>query len=165
MRYLPVTVFTVLTGSLLYALIFGPVLGSLFGKAGSRDEASMNTLKRSFSKGDPRTLKSITGVYARLLALATRYAIVTMMVTVTILISAFWAYGQYGGGMIFFSDAEPKFANVSVRARGNLSVDEINELVHEVENEVLEVNGIASITSVTLAARPPQPARRYGSVK
>ena len=159
MRYLPVTVFTVLTGSLLYALIFGPVLGSLFGKAGSRDEASMNTLKQ-LEEGDPRTLKSITGVYARLLALATRYAIVTMMVTVTILISAFWAYGQYGGGMIFFSDAEPKFANVSVRARGNLSVDEINELVHEVENEVLEVNGIASITSVTLL--PGRPSQRGG---
>ena len=32
MRYLPVTVFTVLSGSLLYALMFGPVLGTLFGK-------------------------------------------------------------------------------------------------------------------------------------
>ena len=33
MRYLPVTVFTVLCGSLLYALVFGPVLGSLFEAA------------------------------------------------------------------------------------------------------------------------------------
>ncbi len=159
MRYLPVTVFTVLTGSLLYALIFGPVLGSLFGKAGSRDEASMNTLKQ-LEEGDPRTLNSITGIYARLLAQATRYATVTMIVTVTILISTFWAYGQFGGGMIFFSDSEPKFANISVRARGNLSVDEINELVYEVENEVLEVKGIASITSVTLL--PGRPSQRGG---
>ena len=42
MRYLPVTVFTVLTGSLIYALIFGPVLGSLFGSAGCRDKAAMD---------------------------------------------------------------------------------------------------------------------------
>ena len=38
MRFLPVTVFTVLSGSLLYALIFGPVIGSIFGKAGSQSE-------------------------------------------------------------------------------------------------------------------------------
>ena len=33
MRYLPVTVFTVLSGSLIYALIFGPTLGALFGQS------------------------------------------------------------------------------------------------------------------------------------
>lgn len=59
MRYLPVTVFTVLTGSLLYALIFGPVLGSLFGKAGSVDKAAMNTLKQ-LEEGDPTRLTNIT---------------------------------------------------------------------------------------------------------
>ena len=32
MSYLPVTVFTVLCGSLCYALFFGPVLGTLFGR-------------------------------------------------------------------------------------------------------------------------------------
>ena len=32
MGYLPITVFTVLIGSLFYALLFGPVLGTLFGK-------------------------------------------------------------------------------------------------------------------------------------
>ena len=101
MRYLPVTVFTVLSGSLLYALVFGPVLGSLFGKAGSRDEKSLQTLKQ-LEDGDPRELNTITGWYARLLALATRYALVTMGVTITVLFTTFWAYGEYGRGFIFF---------------------------------------------------------------
>ena len=122
MRYLPVTVFTVLTGSLLYALVFGPVLGTLFGKAGSRDAASMDTLKQ-LEEGDPRTLKSITGLYARLLSFATRYAAVTLGLTLIVLYATFAAYGTYGAGFTFFSDSEPKFANVSVRARGNLSVE------------------------------------------
>ena len=64
MRYLPVTVFTVLSGSLLYALFFGPVLGSLFGKAGSIDKAAMNTLKQ-LEEGDPTRLTNITGWYAK----------------------------------------------------------------------------------------------------
>ena len=154
MRYLPVTVFTVLSGSLLYALVFGPVLGSLFGKAGSRDEKSQETLKQ-LEEGDPTTLNSITGWYARLLQFASRYAIVTFLVTVGILWATFTAYGQYGKGVIYFSDAEPQYANLSVRARGNLSVDEINTLVHEVERVVLEVEGIKSLNSTTLLSGRP----------
>jgi len=154
MRYLPVTVFTVLTGSLLYALVFGPVLGSLFGKAGSRDEKSMETL-RQLEEGDPRQLQSTTGWYARLLSLAARYAPITMALTLGVLFTTFWAYGEYGRGLTFFSDSEPKYANVSVRARGNLSVDEINSLVQEVEQQVLEIEGIASLNSTTLLTGRP----------
>jgi multidrug efflux pump len=154
MRYLPVTVFTVLSGSLLYALVFGPVLGALFGKAGSRDEKSLQTLQQ-LEEGDPRQLHSITGWYARLLSFATRYAVVTMGITITVLFTTFWAYGEYGRGFIFFSESEPKFANISVRARGNLSVDEINELVAEVEERVLEVQGIKHLNTTTLLTGRP----------
>ena len=154
MRYLPVTVFTVLSGSLLYALVFGPVLGSLFGKAGSRDKKSTETLQ-ALEVGDPTQIPSITGWYAKLLSIATRYAVVTLAVTIGILFTTFWAYGKYGNGMTFFSDSEPKYANVSVRARGNLSVDEINALVEEIEQEVLEVSGIQSVNSVTLLTGRP----------
>lgn len=154
MRYLPVTVFTVLSGSLLYALIFGPVLGSLFGKAGSRDSKSQDTLKQ-LEEGDPTTLNSITGWYARLLQFASRYAIVTFAITITILWATFTAYGQYGKGVIYFSDAEPMYADLTIRARGNLSVDEVNELVAEVEKEVLEVEGIRSLNSWTMLSGRP----------
>ncbi len=154
MRYLPVTVFTVLTGSLLYALFFGPVLGSLFGKAGSRDEKSMENL-RQLEEGDPRELNSLTGVYARLLSYASRYAVVTMAITLTVLFSTFWAYGKFGAGFIFFSESEPQYANVSVRSRGNLSVDEVNVLVREIENEVLEIEGIRSLNTTTMLSGRP----------
>jgi len=154
MRYLPVTVFTVLSGSLLYALIFGPTLGALFGRAGNRDEASMETL-RQLEDGDPRKLKSLTGWYAILLSLASRYAVVTLTITVATLIATFWAYGKYGNGFTFFSDSEPKYANVSVKARGNLSVDEANALVQEVEKQILEIEGIQSLNSSTLLTGRP----------
>ncbi len=148
MRYLPVTVFTVLTGSLLYALFFGPVLGSLFGKAGSRDRAAMNTLKQ-LEDGDPTRLHNLTGLYARLLALTSRYALITVTAILALLVSIFWAYGKYGQGMIFFSDSDPKFAQITIRARGNLSAEEINDLVMEVEEQVLEVAGIESMNTYT----------------
>jgi multidrug efflux pump len=154
MRYLPVTVFTVLSGSLLYALVFGPVLGSIFGKAGSRDKASQEALKQ-LEEGDPTQLKSLTGWYAKLLQLAARYAIVTFLITITTLFGTFTAYGTYGKGVIFFSDAEPQYAIVSVRARGNLSVDETNTLLQEVEREVLEVEGILGVNANTILTGQP----------
>ena len=149
MHYLPVTVFTVLSGSLLYALVFGPVLGSIFGKAGARDKTAIDTLKQ-LEEGDPTKLNNLTGWYARLLSISSRYAVVTLSIILTILISIFWAYGKYGQGMIFFSDADPKFAQITVRARGNLSAEEINELVTEVEVEILEVPGIMGLNTYTL---------------
>jgi multidrug efflux pump len=148
MRYLPVTVFTVLTGSLLYSLVFGPMLGSLIGRAGAKDKKALATLKQ-LEEGDPTTLKSITGVYARLLAYATRYSMVTLLITLITLFASFWAYGKYGSGVEFFSDSEPKYAQLSIRARGNLSAEEINRLVLEVEQEVLDVKGLMGTNTAT----------------
>ncbi|GIS18308.1 MAG: hypothetical protein CM15mP120_02240 [Pseudomonadota bacterium] len=128
MRFLPVTVFTVLSGSLLYALVFGPAIGAIFGRAGNVDRKAQKTLD-VLQNGDPRTLSSLTGLYARVLGVATRYGLLTMVATVAILMTTFWAYGQYGSGLIYFSQAESKFASVNIRARGNLSVDETNALV------------------------------------
>ncbi len=148
MRYLPVTVFTVLVGSLLYALVFGPALGAIFGKAGEDDQKSIDTLKE-LEEGDPTQLKSVTGMYARLLRWTSLHAGMIVIVTIGVLIGSFYAYGKAGNGVVFFSDAEPKFGMLSVRARGNLSAEESNRLVAEVEAAVVDVEGIAAMNLST----------------
>ena len=148
MHYLPVTVFTVLTGSLLYALIFGPVLGALFGREGARDARSMETLKQ-LEEGDPTRMRSITGLYARILEVAARRAWLTLSLALVIIAGTFWAYGEFGRGVTFMSDVEGKFAIVSVRARGNLAADEINTLVGEVEEQILHTGGILDVNTYT----------------
>ncbi len=148
MRYLPVTVFTVLTGSLLYALIFGPVLGSLFGRAGSRDAASVATL-RQLEEGDPTSRPTLTGLYARLLRFAARRAWATLSLILAMVASSFWAYGEFGRGITFFSHSEAKFAIATVRARGNLSANEINALVGEVEERILHTGDILDVNTHT----------------
>ena len=148
MRYLPVTVFFVLIGSLLYALVFGPTIGAIFGKPSIRDEHSRRTLML-LEEGDPRQLRGFTGLYARLLATACRHAGVTILATVAILAASFVAYGEFGRGMTFFSDADPSQAQVSVRARGNLSAAEAFALVTEVEQRILAIPGIKSVNTQT----------------
>ncbi len=160
MRFLPVTVFTVLSGSLLYALVFGPAIGAIIGRAGNKDKKAQKKLD-ILEQGDPRELRSLTGFYARVLGFATRYGLVTMAVTLAILFTTFWAYGQYGSGLIYFSQAESKFASVSIRARGNMSVDETNALIKEVEEQVLEIEGIEHLSVRTQISG--QPSRNGGS--
>ena len=148
MRYLPVTVFFVLTGSLLYALAFGPTIGALFGKPSARDERSRRTLVQ-LEEGDPLRLPGLTGLYARMLGFTCRHAGLTLLATALVLFGTFTAYGKYGRGMTFFSDEDPSFARVAVRARGNLSAAEIYTLVGEVEDRILAIPGIKSANMQT----------------
>ena len=151
MRYLPVTVFTVLSGSLLYALVFGPVLGSLFGRVGSRDAAAVETLKQ-LEDGDPTQLNSITGWYARLLKVATRHSWATVAITLTVVFATIAAYGQFGKGMVFFSDSHTPWAVIKVRAQGNLSALEADRLVRQVEDQVMEIDAIKDMNAYSSPA-------------
>lgn len=148
MRYLPVTVFTVLTGSLLYALFFGPVLGSLLGRPSAHADAARENLER-LEHGNPTSLGGVTGTYARALSAICHRPALSVSLIAVLLGSVFWAYGQFGGGMIFFNNADPQFVNVSVNARGNLAAEEVDALVLDVEREVLQVSGIRSVNTQT----------------
>ncbi|MBT8139931.1 MAG: efflux RND transporter permease subunit [Gammaproteobacteria bacterium] len=150
MSYLPITVFTVLVGSLFYALLFGPVLGTLFGKPRAhREEAvQMHVLET----GDPASLKTFTGRYARFLGRVTARPIRTLLIIFGLLAGIFVSYDKFGAGMIFFSEAEPQYLQVSVRARGNYSASEVNELVKEVEGRIIDVDGLRAMNTQTLSA-------------
>ena len=149
MMYLPVTVFTVLVGSLLYALLFGPVLGSLLGQP-SAQSARLSQEQALLESGDPTQLHSLTGRFARFLKTVCHRPLLTLGLIVGLLCSIFWAYGKYGVGTIFFSDADPQFITVSVLGRGNFSAQEVNDLVMEVEDVILDIPGIRFINTQTM---------------
>ena len=148
MRYLPVTVFAVLSGSLLYALVFGPTIGSLVGRASRKNQRAVEDLKQ-LESGDPTQLAGVTGAYARLLALASRYAVVTMAITILTLITSFGLFYVRGTGMTFFTENDPTFAHINVRARGNLAADEVYQIVREVEQTILDIPGILEVNMNT----------------
>lgn len=152
MRYLPVTVFAVLAGSLLYALLFAPVLGSLLPRfnnwlrklAGmppaipSKDQLSKQYLKELESTS-PETLKGFTGFYGRLLSYLMQRVGRTTLASIGIVIAIIVGFILFNHGVEFFGQEEPKYAQVRVRAQGNLSVQESRSLVQEVEKIVMGV--------------------------
>lgn len=149
MGYLPVTVFTVLVGSLMYALLFGPVLGTLFGRPSAHSSKTAEAM-HLLETGDPTQLQNLTGKFARFLMQVCHRPFLTLAIIFSLLYSIFWAYGKFGVGMIFFSDAEPQFLQVSVLGRGNFSASEVDELVLEVEREILQISGIRFVNSRTI---------------
>ena len=143
MMYLPITVFAVLVGSLMYALFFGPTLGALFGKVGSVDEKSVRQLQ-ILEHGDVTALDGVTGFYARFLSNVLKYPILILVIVFAVLYVIFSLYGKYSPGYIYFVSTDPTYGRVSISARGNFSKDEIRDLVIEAEDTMMPLNGVNS---------------------
>ncbi|WP_116131852.1 efflux RND transporter permease subunit [Tropicimonas sp. IMCC34043] len=73
--------------------------------------------------------------------------LVTIVAVSVFVISTFSYFGTHNNGVEFFVDSDPEQAIVYVRARGNLSVDEKDALVREVERKVADTPGVRSIFS------------------
>jgi multidrug efflux pump len=142
MRYLPVTVFAVLAGSLLYALIFAPVLGGLLSQSRSKKGDDLAGVGPDFDYGD---LSGLTGAFGRVLSAATRHPVWVLIITLSLLVAITRWYGVAGNGAQFFVDVEPSFTGISVAAKGNYSASEMRDLVTDVEQRVVGEGDIKSI--------------------
>ncbi len=143
MKYMPITLIAVLSASLLMALIFVPVMGSIFGKAGAVDSETMKSLSAA-EEGDLNDIKGFTGFYIKVLNFALKAPGLVLIAAVIALIGVQVAYAKFGKGVEFFPEIEPEVATVLVHARGNLSIYEKDKLVREVEERVLKIGGVES---------------------
>src|SRR3989440_56768 len=132
MKYLPITLIATLSASLAVALFFTPTLGALLGKASKvpRDERARDR-----------------GPYMRTVQLALRHPGATLALAALLLVVVQVAYGKFGHGVEFFPKVEPDYGQVVVHARGNLSLDEKNRLIGEVEKRVLAFEGLKTVYS------------------
>ncbi len=144
MRFLPITLICVLTMSLLMALLFLPALGGLFGRPGATSDAMRQDLLAAES-GDLMSIGGITGKYVRFLDRALKRPWRNLGIAATALVSIYLAFGFSGLGQVLFPEVEQSFATVKVRARGDLSAYEKDELVAQVERRILGMPEIASL--------------------
>ena len=141
MKFLPMTVLLTLSASLLMALIFVPTIGALIGKPADISSRALRTLNAGES-GDLFSISGFTGRYLTLLAQAVKRPGQVMALAIGLLIGVLLLYGRIGPGVEFFPDVEPDNAQIQVRARGNLSVDEQDEIMRAVEQRVLDIRGV-----------------------
>ncbi len=139
MKFLPITLVATLTASLMMALIFVPTLGAIFGKSGG--SADPETAK-AIAAGQAMSLDRVhgmTGTYLRALHFLLRRPGTVLLAAVILLVGAQVAYVKLGKGIEFFPEVEPDNAALQVHARGNLSVEERDGLLRQVEARVLEL--------------------------
>ncbi|WP_461481730.1 efflux RND transporter permease subunit [Porticoccus sp.] len=146
MSYLPVTVFAVLSWSLLYALFFVPVLGVLF--AGKVKPAAAADQARQTQELDAN-LGPLGRVYGRFIGKALASPVVTVAGVASLLLVIFMLYGTFGRGVSFFVDTEDRYGIVAVRAQGNLPVAEMARLSAEVEQRVMAVPHVKAVYAAT----------------
>lgn len=144
MKYLPITLIATLAASLMMALVFVPSLGALVGRrveASPEQTASLAAAER----GNLADLHGLTGGYVRLLDASLERPGKVLLAALGVLVASYGAYGLFGHGVEFFPDVEPENAVVHVRARGDLSVNERDQLVRDVEQRLLGIAGFATV--------------------
>ena len=144
MKYLPITLIATLAASLLMALLFVPTLGSLLGKRAPDSEHNIQVLVAA-EDGDLDSITGWSGGYIRFLRFAVGHPWPVILLALAILVMVYAGYGAFGKGVEFFPEVEPENALIQIRARGDLSIQERDKLVREVEARVIDMHEFNSI--------------------
>ena len=144
MKYLPATVILCLLASLAMALVFLPVLGAVSG-------------------GRPQPLPSQASrgarAYRRLLGRLLRRPGLTLLGMLALIALIYTGYGRFNHGVEFFPEVEPESAQIWLRARGDLSVQEKDALLQQVEQRLLGMSEVKALYARSLA----QPEGQLGA--
>ncbi len=143
MKYLPITLLAVLTASLAMALIFVPAMGSVLGGGPRAATGQADAKAQAIAAGgasDLTRLSGLTGGYVRVLRRALKHPGKLLLAAFATLVAVQGAYAMYGRGVEFFPDVEPESAVLQIHGRGNLSIDQRDRLVQEVESRILQLH-------------------------
>ena len=144
MSFLPLTLFFVLGASIFVALLFIPALGSLIGRKTGVDEAHLAEIMKS-EHGDPTEMTGFMGWYARTITALGRRPTRTVAAALVIVVAIFVWFGATKHQTEFFFIQDPEYAQVYVKARGNLSPEAQNSLVTQVERRLDGMKGIKAL--------------------
>jgi multidrug efflux pump len=136
MKYLPATVIVCLLASLAMALVFLPVLGAV---TGGRPQPLPGTPSRGAQ------------AYRTLLDRLLRRPGLTLLGILALVALIYVGYGRFNHGVEFFPEVEPESAQIWLRARGDLSVQEKDALLKQVERQVLGMREVKALYARSLA--------------
>jgi len=151
MKFLPITVIVTLVASLAMALVFIPVLGGIIGRTNTDDGVLLATIKAA-EDGDLDKIRGLAGFYLGTLKRLLAHPAKILGIAVALLIGTYVAFGMFGRGVEFFPDVEPDLAQVQVRARGDLSIQEMDSVVRKVESRLLGLPYFETVYARTLGA-------------
>jgi multidrug efflux pump len=163
MKYLPITLIATLSASLVMALLFVPALGSLFGAVTAQDLQAIKAIVAS-EDGPLSEIKGFTGKYISLLSDFLNYPLKILGIAFLILVAVIASYIKWGHGVEFFPKVEPPKAAYMIHGRGNLSLEEKDRLVRQVENRLLDIPYFKTVYTYVGPMNTDQPEDGIGEI-
>ncbi|MBY8231347.1 efflux RND transporter permease subunit [Vibrio fluvialis] len=148
MKFLPLTLIATLAASLVMAMLFVPVLGSLIGKpqhVSAQNQARMIALQN----GEFEQATGITKLYYLTLAVALRHPVKILLAAILMAVGVGVTYAKAGLGAEFFPEVDPPFFTVKVRSYGDLSIQEKDTIMREIEQVMLGHDEFESVYTRT----------------
>jgi len=162
MGYLPIMVIVTLSASFIVAMVFLPVLGAMLARKNvSEKEMENASMLSGGQEFDASRLRGPLGFYVRTLRVLIKRPLITLVAGFGLIAGIFVVYANNPTGIIAFPEVEPDFATVAVTGRGNYSPVQIRDILIEVEEEVIQVDGIADTvlnfgSTGAVASVPPE---------
>ena len=150
MKWMPFMVSLVLVSSLFSALIFIPVMGSIFGKTEKKDITKLN------NNFDLKDLTGFTKVYIDILNKLIKTPILTIVSSIGIVVILFNLYVNFNAGARYSVEGDTNQMTVHIIARGNLSPSQKLGIALDVENIVRTVDGIKTTSTLIGGASAEQ---------
>ena len=150
MKWMPFMVSLVLVSSLFSALIFIPVMGSIFGKTEKKDLTSLN------DKPNLKNISGFTKIYIDILQKFIKNPILTIASSIGIVVVLFNLYVNFNAGARFSVEGDTNQMTVHIIARGNLSPSQKLGIALDVENIVRKVDGIKTTSTLIGGASAEQ---------
>ncbi|MBJ3785236.1 efflux RND transporter permease subunit [Devosia sediminis] len=146
MSYLPMIVIIVMVASFISALIFMPVIGSIIASTHVDPvEKAKADIVMYPDKFDTRKVGGITGLYVRMMEKLMHWPLPTLAVGFGVIVTIFVAYAMNPTGSEAFPASEPEFATVAVVGKGNYSPEEVRDMLMEIEDELIQVQGVQDV--------------------
>ncbi len=136
MKYLPLTLIATLAASLVMALLFVPVMGGIFGRPQFVNKARREEMV-ALHEGDFSKATGLTKIYYQSLSVAIKHPLKILLLAILSAVGIGFTYSKAGLGAEFFPEVDPPFFTVKVRSFGDLSIDEKDTVMRDIEQVML----------------------------
>ncbi len=148
MKYLPLTLIATLTASLMMALLFVPVIGGIIGKPQVVNPKSQQEMI-DLHNGEFDKATGITKLYYQTLSVAIKHPLKVLFSAILLAGGVGFTYNKAGLGAEFFPEVDPAFFTVKVRSYGDLSINEKDVVMKEIEKVMLGHDEFESVYTRT----------------
>ncbi|ELJ8841098.1 multidrug efflux RND transporter permease subunit VmeK [Vibrio parahaemolyticus] len=148
MKYLPLTLIATLAASLVMALLFVPVIGGIIGKPQVINPIAQQEMVE-LHNGNFEKATGITKLYYKTLFVAIQHPWKVLLSAVLLAGGVGFTYSKAGLGAEFFPEVDPPFFTVKVRSYGDLSINEKDIVMREIEKVMLGHDEFESVYTRT----------------